>query len=30
VIGRTSLIGLAVVGVLIVLGVLRARHIEPP
>jgi membrane protein DedA with SNARE-associated domain len=30
VIGRTSLIGLAAVFVLIVLGVLRARHIEPP
>ncbi len=30
VIGRTSLIGLAAVCVLIVLGVLRARHIEPP
>jgi membrane protein DedA with SNARE-associated domain len=29
-IGRTSVVGLAAVCVLIVLGVLRARHIEPP
>jgi membrane protein DedA with SNARE-associated domain len=29
-IGRTSLIGLAAVATLIVIGLLRARHIEPP
>jgi membrane protein DedA with SNARE-associated domain len=30
VIGRASLIGLVLVAVFVVLGVLRARHIEPP